>query len=144
MRFPYFCRVKKVCQTIDGLDVEMWNMLVAMCFMLILFKSHDSNFWLTIKSKAWKGKWALETHHGTQAHSQKCEKMQGNELQQFQVDSHFGNWSFMGVPNFCDKSPYIKPCFNWTIFKPLKRSSNEDIENELAFSIWRLKVQVMN
>jgi len=83
MRFPYFGRVKKMCQTIDGLDVEMWNMLVTMCFMLILFKSHDSNFWLTIKTKAWKGKWALETHHGLKhilTSVRKCKGMSPNSF----------------------------------------------------------------
>ncbi len=121
MRFPYFGRVKKVCQTIDRLyDVEMWIMLITMWAMLILFKNHVSNFWLTIKTKAWKGKWASETHHETQAHFHKCEKMQGNESQHFQVDFHFGNCSLVVVPNFCDKSPYRKPCFNSKHWKGLQ------------------------
>jgi len=55
------------------------------------------------------------------------------------VDSHFGNWSFMGVLNIWDKVLDSKFCSNCVLFRPLKMSKIVDIEVSLHFPFRDLK-----
>ncbi len=85
----------------------------------------------------WSGLWRWV---GIQTHSHKCGKMQANESQHSQeVDSKFGNWSFVGISNFWDKVLDIKTCSNWAFFIPLKIYWSVGIKNGLAISTWWFK-----
>jgi hypothetical protein len=51
-----------------------------------------------------------------------------------------GNHLRLGVLKMWDKNIGDKPCANWEFLIPLESFWNVNIENELAFSIWKFEV----
>lgn len=58
------------------------------------------------------------------------------------MNSHFENWSFMGLQNNWDKVWRSKHYPNWAFFELLESFWKVNIENWITFSIWISKTQV--